>query len=348
MNADENLTVFVIVTVPGGVTDGEESDVDLLAEAVTGTGAPGTVFAGQGVDRGDAIVGSNGASANVTGSLLAGITSVDLIKSATVADPFGGTSAVPGSIVSYTITANVSGTGSVSDLVVTDTFPTGTSYSAGTLELDFSSLSDADDGDAGEASSTGISVDLGTVSGAPARPSPLMLPSTNLFSDRARIMKFINKFFAIALVIMTGAVTVSAANAQEQSITLVGDVKLVKVSLDDGGETTTELVEPDTIVPGDKLIFTTAYKNVSGETVENFIVTNPLPKPVRLAGDADSDLDLSVDGGTTWGKLGELRVTNGDGTVRAATHADVTHVRWTLATVAPGESGNLEYPAIIR
>lgn len=163
--ADEALTVFVIVTVPTGVTDGQESDVDLLAEAVTGTGAPGTVFAGQGVDGGDAIVGANGASANAVGSLLVGVTSVDLIKSATVVDPFGGKSAVPGSVVTYTITANVSGSGSISDLVVSDSFPSGTTYSAGTLELDASSLTDAADADAGEVSATGIFVDLGTVPG---------------------------------------------------------------------------------------------------------------------------------------------------------------------------------------
>ena len=165
LDADANLTVFLIVTVPSGAADGDASVVNLLAQAVTGTGAPGTIFAGQGVDGGDAIVGANGASSNAIGQLLVGITSVDLIKSATVADPFGGTSAVPGSVVSYTITANVSGSGSVSDLVVSDSFPSGTTYSNGTLELDSSSLTDASDADAGEASSTGISVDLGTVAG---------------------------------------------------------------------------------------------------------------------------------------------------------------------------------------
>ncbi|WP_034920850.1 DUF11 domain-containing protein [Erythrobacter sp. SD-21] len=169
LDAEENLTLFVIVTVPGEVADGEQSDVDLLAEAVTGTGAPGTVFAGQGVDGGDAIVGANGASANAIGTLLVGITSVDLIKSATIADRFGGTSAVPGSVVSYTITANVTGSGSVSDLVVSDTFPTGTTYSNGTLKLDSGSLTDADDADVGEATSTDISVDLGTVAGGTSR-----------------------------------------------------------------------------------------------------------------------------------------------------------------------------------
>lgn len=165
LDADQNLTVFVLVTVPGGVSDGDGSDVDLLVEAVTGAGAAGTTFAGQGVDGGDAVVGLTGADANAVGSLLVGITSVDLIKSASVNDPFGGTAAVPGAIVTYTITANVTGSGSVADLVVTDSFPSGTSYRTGSLALDSAPQTDASGDDAGEASATGISVDLGTVSG---------------------------------------------------------------------------------------------------------------------------------------------------------------------------------------
>ena len=169
LDADENLTVFVIVSVPGDVLDGQASDVDLLAEAVTGTGAPGTVFSGQGVDGGDAIAGAGGADDNAIGSILIGITSVQLIKSASVSDPFGGTIAVPGSIVTYTITANVSGSGSVADLVVSDSFPSGTTYEAGSLALDTASLTDASDSDAGEATATGISVNLGTVAGGTSR-----------------------------------------------------------------------------------------------------------------------------------------------------------------------------------
>ncbi|MEL7216918.1 MAG: hypothetical protein AAGK01_00640, partial [Pseudomonadota bacterium] len=163
---DEAVTVFVIVTVPDDATDTQESDVELTADAVTGTGTPGTVFAGQGVDGGDAIVGTTGASATAIGELLVGVTTVDLTKAATVADPFGGTNAVPGSVVTFTITADVSGSGSIDDLVVTDAIPDGTTYTLGTLTLDGAPLSDASGDDAGEASdATGISVDLGTVSG---------------------------------------------------------------------------------------------------------------------------------------------------------------------------------------
>lgn len=166
LDADEAVTVFVIVTVPNGVTDGQESDVELTATAATGSGAPGTVFAGQGVDGGDAIVGSTGASASANGTIVVGITSVGLTKSATVVDSFGGDSAVPGSVVTFTITANVAGSGSVDDLIITDAIPDGTTYNPGTLALGGAGLTDAAGDDAGEASdAAGITVDLGTVAG---------------------------------------------------------------------------------------------------------------------------------------------------------------------------------------
>ena len=95
-----------------------------------------------------------------------GITTVDLTKSATVLDSFGGDSAVPGAVVTFTITADVAGSGSVDDLIITDAIPAGTTYNPGTLALEGAGLTDAAGDDAGEASNAaGITVDLGTVAG---------------------------------------------------------------------------------------------------------------------------------------------------------------------------------------
>lgn len=161
---DQRLTLFVLVTVPEGVSDQQTSAVLLSAEAVTGTGAPGTVFAAAGVNGGDAIVGTTSAQATARGELISGIVSVALAKSVVLRDPFGGTSAVPGTIASFTIEARVSGTGTVSNLVVTDAIPEGTTYAPGTLALDGVALSDAEDTDAGKASDdAGIAVTLGNV-----------------------------------------------------------------------------------------------------------------------------------------------------------------------------------------
>ena len=160
--ADARLTVFVLVTVPDSATDGQTSNVALAAQAVTGTGAPGTTFAGAGVDGSDAVVGTTGALATARGALVSAIASVQLVKSVSLRDPFGGTSAVPGATATFTIEANVSGSGSVANLVVTDIIPAGTTYVPGSLALDAGALSDAADADVGTASDTdGIRVTIG-------------------------------------------------------------------------------------------------------------------------------------------------------------------------------------------
>lgn len=163
--ADGSLRVFVIVSLPGTATDGQTSQVQLSATAVTGSGTPGTVFAGQGDGGGDAVVGASTATQSANDALTAALATVALTKSATVVDPFGGNQAVPGAVVTYTLTATVSGTGQADNLHVTDVIPAGTTYETGTLTLDSAALTDANDTDAGEASAAGIDVDLGNVAG---------------------------------------------------------------------------------------------------------------------------------------------------------------------------------------
>jgi uncharacterized repeat protein (TIGR01451 family) len=161
---DTMLTVFVLVIVPDAAGDTQTSTVVLSAAAVTGTGSPGTAFDGAGADGGDAIVGTTGALATARGSLINSVVSVALVKSVTLRDPFGGTSAVPGTIATFTIEAQVTGTGTIEGLVVTDAIPAGTTYAPGTLALDAAALSDATDGDAGAVSdAAGIAVNLGNV-----------------------------------------------------------------------------------------------------------------------------------------------------------------------------------------
>lgn len=139
------------------------------------------------------------------------------------------------------------------------------------------------------------------------------------------------------------------AAAQEAApISLVGDVMVERSVQADDGTTRVELVPPTVAVPGDRLVFRTNYTNSGGDAVQRFVVTNPVHPAVRLAPDTDPALTVSVNGGESWGELAELTVTGADGTVRAATLEDVTHIRWVLATVAPGATGTLQYHAIIR
>ncbi|UAB77733.1 DUF11 domain-containing protein [Erythrobacter sp. SCSIO 43205] len=161
--ADGALTVFVLATVPNGTADGERSKVELQASAATGSGAAGTTISGAGTDGTDAIVGVNGAQAISEGEVIFASQSVSLVKTATVLDPFGGSSAVPGATISYSIEVSVSGSGSVDNLTVTDPIPPGTTYLPATLTLNAAALSDASGDDAGEVTASGVSVALGTV-----------------------------------------------------------------------------------------------------------------------------------------------------------------------------------------
>lgn len=167
--ADGSVKIFVIVSLPGTATDGQTSQVQLTATSATGSGTPGTVFAGQGGGGGDAVVGSSTATQSDNDSLIASLASVALTKSATIVDPFGGNQPVPGAVVTYTLTATVSGTGNADNLHITDIIPAGTTYEAGTLTLDSAALSDAADADAGVAGSSGIDVNLGTVAGGTSK-----------------------------------------------------------------------------------------------------------------------------------------------------------------------------------
>ncbi|WP_285713774.1 hypothetical protein [Erythrobacter oryzae] len=163
-------------------------------------------------------------------------------------------------------------------------------------------------------------------------------------------MKTVTTFLlaCAAAVSLTAPVVPLAAQDAAPAISVDGDIKSEKTVTDADGKSRVELVDPASFLPGDRLIFGQNYRNSSTEVVTNFTITNPLPEAVRLAPDADPALEVSVDGGKTWGLLKTLSVTASDGTSRPATHADVTHVRWVLATIAPGASGRVAFPVIIR
>ncbi len=156
-----------------------------------------------------------------------------------------------------------------------------------------------------------------------------------------------NKIILTAATALLATIAAPVAAQATQPIELKGDVQLDKVVVENGREKHV-MVEPKVVVPGDKLVFATAYRNTGTTAVSNFVVTNPIPTGVALAqGDAPM-AEVSVDGGKTWGKLISLTVAGKDGAKRAAQSSDVTHIRWKLASVAPGASGTLTYRAVVR
>jgi uncharacterized repeat protein (TIGR01451 family) len=150
--------------------------------------------------------------------------------------------------------------------------------------------------------------------------------------------------FAAPLAMANNAVTLSSEAVIER--TEVGA---------DGKERTVAKQPKDVIVvPGDRVVFTLKYANNGAEPAKGFRATNPMPGPVQFVSVLENWAEVSVDGGASWGKLDQLKVSkdkpDGSGKeLRAASPEDVTHVRWVFAdAIAPGAKGSVSFRGLIK
>lgn len=125
-----------------------------------------------------------------------------------------------------------------------------------------------------------------------------------------------------------------AAIAQEQGYLNVRTVvQKEEVLVADSGETQRSLVPADTVVPGDDVVYTITFVNISDESADNVVITNPISENLTyVEGSAfgpGTVIEFSVDDGKSFAAPDELVVaTNGE--ERPAAAEDFTHVRWTM------------------
>jgi uncharacterized repeat protein (TIGR01451 family) len=107
------------------------------------------------------------------------------------------------------------------------------------------------------------------------------------------------------------------------------------------GTTRIALVPARRVVPGDRVVFTLAYRNTGSQPLADLVFDNPVPSGVVYRASAANSPapELSVDG-RRYGTPAQL------GTIDPA---DVTHVRWRLARpLAPGASGTFAFQAVLK
>tara|TARA_R110002050_G_scaffold21864_3_gene60072 strand:- start:536 stop:1585 length:1050 start_codon:yes stop_codon:yes gene_type:complete len=145
LTADDDQTIFILIDIPntGSEAAGDISQLKLsaISETVVSHGgaspAPGDLMAGVGSGgANDAVIGNSYTDA-ATGALEigtgAGSATVNMTKTVfRVVDPFGGSSMVPGSIITYQIDATVAN-GSVDNLVISDELPGELTYKANSI-----------------------------------------------------------------------------------------------------------------------------------------------------------------------------------------------------------------------
>ncbi len=147
---DGFVTVLAVHDIPSGLANGARGFARLEVAALTGTGAPGTVFAGQGAGGTDAVVGTSGADGEATGQYVVADITLAAVKSATVTDPFGGSRPVPGARIRYQIVVTATGSGVATGVSFLDPIPANTSFVPGSITLNGNPLTDSTaDADAG-------------------------------------------------------------------------------------------------------------------------------------------------------------------------------------------------------
>jgi len=165
---------------------------------------------------------------------------------------------------------------------------------------------------------------------------------TNLQLSRTRLVLFVSLL-----------ATADGAWAQQGSLRLEHKAEQTESFTDADGVERTRLVEAGRVLPGEPIQFTVIYTNTGAEPAEDITITNPVPDHMDYvegsAAGNETSITFSVDGGTNFNEPQDLAVTDEEGTLRRATAADYTHVRWVIGgDVAPAASGEVQFTAVVE
>jgi uncharacterized repeat protein (TIGR01451 family) len=105
--------------------------------------------------------------------------------------------------------------------------------------------------------------------------------------------------------------------------------------------------------PGEEVVYTVAFTNVSGRALADVRITTPIPAELSYtegsATGPGAHALFSIDGGRTFGAPAELPVSGSDGATQRAAAAQYTHIRWILpATLEAGAKGFVRFRALAR
>lgn len=111
------------------------------------------------------------------------------------------------------------------------------------------------------------------------------------------------------------------------------------VYVERAGERGRSLEPATTLRKGDKVVLMVEWRAAPG--ARSFTVESAVPRPLAFQRSGSEAVEVSADGGRSWGRLGALKIGQ-----RTATAEDVTHLR--LRVDPRAARGRLAYSAIVR
>ncbi len=158
--------------------------------------------------------------------------------------------------------------------------------------------------------------------------------------------------YSISAILMMLALSLQVVAQEQGHLNVTTTVQKQEVTVNDSGEAETRLVAAGTVVPGESVVYTITFQNISDEPAANVVITNPISEDLTYVdGSAfgpGTVIQFSTDGGQNYAAADELTVID-DGVSRPAGPDDFTHIRWVMQNeLAVGAQGTARFTAVLK
>lgn len=160
-------------------------------------------------------------------------------------------------------------------------------------------------------------------------------------------------FVKTRTILSTIAISAMAFAVPAAALTATQIVEKEVVIQNQDGSTQTQRLPAESVIPGERIVYTLRYLNDGAEPATDLVMTMPVPKEVTFidgsAERAGAKTVYSVDGGETFAPRESLQVRGFDGATRPAKAEDITHVKWTVTgPVQSAEAGELVFKGVLK
>ena len=158
--------------------------------------------------------------------------------------------------------------------------------------------------------------------------------------------------YSKSAILMMLALSLQAVAQEQGHLNVTTTVQKQEVTVNDSGEAETRLVAADTVVPGESVVYTITFQNISDEPAANVVITNPISEDLTYVNGSafgpGTVIQFSTDGGQNFAAADELTVID-DGVSRPAGPDDFTHIRWVMQNeLAVGAQGTARFTAVLK
>jgi uncharacterized repeat protein (TIGR01451 family) len=141
----------------------------------------------------------------------------------------------------------------------------------------------------------------------------------------------IARFSAGFLALLLGSIAHAQAPPDALQVRAIAEVESKSV---EAGRAVVKLIPADRVVPGDHVIYTLEARNTGATALDAPVVTYAVPDHMRYVANSavgpGAEVRFSIDGGHSFDRAENLKVSGPDGRPRTVLGADITHIRWQL------------------